>query len=240
MSLAIDLGNTFAKAGVFDQEGRLLETYWKLSLQELLTCIDQIQPHRGIIASTGLSEAELIQLLSEKIPQLLVLTPQTPLPIFKEYDTPHTLGSDRVAAAVGARSLFPKQNCVVIDMGTCITYDYVDQNDLFQGGAISPGLRMRFKAMHSFTQRLPLVEMPERFPSLVGKNTIHAMQSGVLNGLVAEVEGMIQQYRQIYPDFQVVLCGGDATIFETRLKEPIFAAPELVLVGLYRILKYNV
>ena len=124
-------------------------------------------------------------------------------------------------------------------MGTCITCDYVDTANRFHGGLISPGLRMRFRAMHTFTGRLPLVEPPAGFPPLVGKSTVTAMQSGVLNGLLAELNGLTAAYRELYADFQVVMCGGDAPLFETRLKEPIFAAPSLVLVGLNSILQHQ-
>lgn len=239
-SLAVDLGNTFAKTGLFDADGQLAEVRRKLTPDDLAAYLAETRPGRTIISSTALSGEELTARFGHLTGFLLVLSPSTPVPVEKLYDTPQTLGADRVAAAVGARSLFPERNCLVIDMGTCITYDYVDNRDRFHGGLISPGLRMRFRAMHSFTQRLPLVEPPEVLPALVGKSTVHAMQSGVLYGLIAEVGGIIDQYRSIYPDFQVVLCGGDAPFFESRLKEPIFAAPELVLLGLHRILNHNV
>ncbi len=239
-AIAVDLGNTYAKTGLFDVAGTLLETHGSFTVAELINYVKAKQPERLIISSTGHSE-EIIRSWFAFSPATMVwLTPETPVPLQKLYDTPQTLGADRVAAVIGARGLFPDQNSLVIDMGTCITYDYVDTQDNFHGGLISPGLRMRFKAMHSFTQRLPLIEPSQEFPSLVGKSTMHAMQSGVMNGLIAELQGIIEQYHSIYPDFQVILCGGDAPLFESRLKEPIFAAPELVLLGLYRILNYNV
>lgn len=239
-SLVVDLGNTFAKTGLFDAGGRLLEVRRKLTVEDLTDYLTRLAPDRTVISSTALSGGELTARFGSLTGFLLVMSPETPVPVQKLYDTPQTLGADRVAAAVGARGLFPGRNCLVIDMGTCITYDYVDNLDRFHGGLISPGLRMRFRAMHSFTQRLPLADPPETLPPLVGKSTVHAMQSGVLYGLIAEVGGIIDQYRSIYPDFQVVLCGGDAPFFESRLKEPIFAAPELVLLGLHRILNHNV
>ncbi len=239
-SLSVDLGNTYAKTGLFDAAGTLNETHGSFTIAELINYVRVKQPERLIISSTGHSEEIVRSWFAFSAATIIWLTPQTPVPLTKLYDTPQTLGADRVAAAVGARSLFPARNSLIIDMGTCITYDYVDAQDNFHGGLISPGLRMRFKAMHSFTQRLPLIEPPDEFPPLVGKSTMHAMQSGVMNGLIAELQGIIEQYRSIYPDFQVILCGGDAPLFESRLKEPIFAAPELVLLGLYRILNYNV
>lgn len=238
LSLAIDLGNTYAKTGLFDQD-TLLECRNRLTVSELQQYIAGTLPARLIFASTSRSEAELEQLFGAEGRQVLALTPTLSVPLEKLYDTPQTLGADRLAAAVGARVLLPAHNALVIDMGTCITYDYVDTAGRFHGGLISPGLRMRFRAMHTFTGRLPLLEPPADFPLLVGKSTAHAMQSGVLNGLLAELNGLIAAYREQYSDFQVIMCGGDAPLFETRLKEPIFAAPSLVLVGLNRILQYH-
>jgi type III pantothenate kinase len=135
--------------------------------------------------------------------------------------------------------LFPEQNVLVVDMGTSITYDLLDSLGTFQGGLISPGVRMRFKALHTFTKRLPLFD-PEKDPGFIGKSTKQAMQSGVMNGTLAEIEGIINRYRHEIPSLCVVLCGGDLPFFESSLKPPIFAVPELVLIGLNRILTYNV
>ncbi|MFN8357112.1 MAG: type III pantothenate kinase [Spirosomataceae bacterium] len=238
MNLVIDSGNTFSKTGLF-KNGTLQEVRWRLSFEELTHYIATVRPERMMISSVSRSEDEFNAAFSPYCPAIKTLSPNTPVPIQKLYDTPHTLGADRVAAAVGAKVLYPTQACLVIDMGTCITYDWVDRLYNFHGGIISPGMRMRFKAMNSFTKRLPLVE-PEGIPSLIGKNTIHAMQSGVMNGLVAELNGIIEQYQTLFSDFQTLLCGGDAHYFESRFKSPIFAVPELVLIGLNRILEYNV
>lgn len=214
----------------------------RLPFDELKRYAETVRPARIVVSSTARTEAELQADFSYLTPHLLLLTPQTPVPLTKNYDTPQTLGADRVAAAVGAGVRFPGKNCLVIDLGTCITIDFVDGNRVFHGGLISPGLRMRFRAMHTFTQRLPLLEADpaETWPRLVGTSTREAMRSGVLNGLVAELTGLIGQYRAQFPDFQVVLSGGDAPVFESRLKEPTFAVPELILVGLHRILQHNV
>lgn len=239
MNLVIDSGNTFSKTGLFDGS-LLVETRWRLTFDELINYVKSVCPSRIIISSVSHSEAQLQDLFASHNQQVLLLSASTPVPLQKLYDTPHTLGADRVAAAVGAKVMLPTQDCLVIDMGTCITYDLIDKANNFHGGVISPGLRMRFKAMNSFTQRLPLVEPSESLPSLIGKNTTHAMQSGVMNGLVAELNGIIEQYQEIFPDFQTLLCGGDAHFFESRIKTPIFVVPELVLIGLNRILHYNV
>jgi type III pantothenate kinase len=168
-----------------------------------------------------------------------VLDYRLPVPVTNGYATPETLGMDRLAAVVGATALHPGRPCLVVDLGTCITYDLVDAAGYYHGGGISPGLRMRFRAMHTFTARLPLIE-PEPHAALIGTSTRTAMQSGVVNGLVAELEGMMSRYGAQFPPLTTILCGGDALFFETQLKGIIFVVPELVLLGLNRILLYNV
>ncbi len=242
MNLSIDLGNTYAKTGLFS-EGKLVETNWKLSYPELVSYAQSVHPQRIVVSSVSYSEEQLKDEFSKITPNIYLLKSTTPVPLTKRYDSPETLGADRVAAAVGAKVLYPKNNCLVIDMGTCITYDLVDAEDNFHGGIISPGVRMRFKAMNTFTKRLPLLEpdgIPNGIPELIGKNTKHAMQSGVMNGLLAEINGLIEEYDKVLTNINVIFCGGDATYFANRIKKPNFVVPELVLIGLNRILEYNV
>ena len=237
MNIVVDSGNTFSKIGWFEGE-KLIRYTTHLEFPELIRHIRAELPEYLFFSSVGRTQEEFLEALDEPV-RVMGLTPDTPLPISKHYDTPQTLGADRIAAAAGANFIFPGEDLVVIDMGTCITYDLIDRNAAFQGGIISPGVRMRFNAMHTFTKRLPLFE-PEKEPDLIGKSTRQAMQSGVMNGTLAEIEGIIERYRRKYPTLRVVLCGGDAAFFESNLKPPIFAVPELVLIGLNRILTYNV
>ena len=144
-----------------------------------------------------------------------------------------------MAAACGALEIFQDQNCLVIDAGTCINYEFLDKQANYHGGAISPGIQMRFEAMHKFTARLPLLKEISK-TDLVGNSTESCMKSGVINGVLAEVNGIIDQYNQKFPRLRVILCGGDAHFFENNLKPPIFVAPDLVLHGLNRILLHNV
>lgn len=169
----------------------------------------------------------------------LVLDQTLPLPIINHYATPSSLGVDRLAAVCGAKSLFPKENCLVIDAGTCITYDFIDMNANYLGGGISPGMAMRFQAMNTFTAKLPLVQPVSR-PKLIGTTTESCMQSGVVNGVLGEMNEIIGQYQHEFGDLRVILCGGDAAFFENQMKRVIFAVPELVLNGLNSILIYNV
>jgi type III pantothenate kinase len=238
MNLSIDLGNTYAKTGLFEGS-KLIETNWKLTYPELIKYVQNVHPQRIMVSSVSYSEEQLRAEFAEITKEIYLLKSTTPVPIKKLYDTPETLGADRVAAAVGARVLFPEKNCAVIDMGTCITYDLVDSEDNFHGGIISPGVRMRFKAMNTFTKRLPLLE-PEAIPEIIGKSTKHAMQSGVMNGILSEINGFVEEYSKVLTNINVILCGGDATYFANRIKNPNFVVPELVLIGLNRILEYNV
>jgi type III pantothenate kinase len=155
------------------------------------------------------------------------------------YATPTTLGVDRIAGVCGAKHMSPKTNVLVIDAGTCITYDFLDRDGNFLGGGISPGLMMRFNAVHNFTARLPLVPLVEIAP-LIGDSTETCIQSGVINGLIEELGGIISLYRQKFEGLAVILSGGDARFFENKLKGSIFAVPELVLSGLNSILIHNV
>ena len=145
---------------------------------------------------------------------------------------------DRIAGVCGAQQKFPGEPCLVIDAGTCITYDFLDRQGNFLGGGISPGLMMRFQAVHTFTSKLPLVNPVEKV-NLIGDSTERCIQSGVINGLAEELNGIIRRYQGEFDGLRVILCGGDARFFENILKGPIFAVPELVLSGLNSILNYN-
>ena len=237
MNVVVDAGNTFSKVGWFEGD-KMLRHESRLTFPELLGAV-QDHPGERVIYSSVSHEVEKFREAVQPSVPVLALSSQTPVPLVKEYDTPDTLGADRVAAAVGAAALFPDEDCLVIDMGTCITYDFLERAGRFQGGAISPGMRMRFRAMHTFTERLPLVE-PESGPPLVGKSTRQSMLSGVMNGLAAEMNGLVAAHRAAAPGCRVVLCGGDAPYFESTLQPPVFVVAEIVLIGLNRILNYNV
>ena len=237
MNLVVDSGNTYAKIGWFEGT-ELIRFETRLSFDQLVEAVRASSAEYILYASVGKAVEEFRGAIQPNL-SVLNLDSETRLPIVKNYETPATLGADRIAAAAGAGYLFPGEDLVIIDMGTCITYDYLDRDARFQGGLISPGMGMRFKAMHTFTKRLPLVE-PEPVPPLIGKNTRHAMLSGVMNGLTAELNGLIGAYRALSPACRVVLCGGDVPFFESLLKPPIFVVPQLVLIGLNRILLHNV
>jgi type III pantothenate kinase len=236
--IAIDVGNTRTKYAVF--AGSMLIAINTLEKPEnLAEVLVYHEIKKAIISSVRHLDQEVKQL--SVLDKVIELTAATPVPIINKYGTPQTLGMDRLAGVVGACALYPKQNALVIDAGTCITFDFIDRDQTYYGGSISPGLAMRFKAMHTFTGKLPLVEQTktDNMP-LIGRNTIECLTSGVFNGTVAEVNGLIVEYKKQFPDLITIVCGGDAPFFEKNLKARIFAEPNLVLIGLNHILNYNV
>ncbi len=245
-TLALDLGNTALKYGVFTAAG-LQESGVLAIPNELSELWQRHQPAHAILASVA-SEAEAqpwLHELREVLTQILPLRSGfTPVPLQNAYTTPQTLGADRLAGAVGAGYLRPGQPTLIIDAGTALKFDLVVDNT-FYGGSIAPGLRMRLRALHTFTGKLPLLELPEPTASvqLIGDSTASSLLSGVLNGAAAEVSGLVAAYRQRYPNLGLVLTGGDALYLQPRLASAlglIFVVPELVLIGLDRILRYNV
>lgn len=237
MNLVVDYGNSAAKVGIFDHEN-LMEKHTFSSSEELRDFLKSANVKHVIVSSVKTDADEIISWVKHE-GLSMKLTHRLPLPVKNLYATPETLGVDRLAAVCGAQHLFDHENCLVIDAGTCITYDIVDKSARYFGGAISPGLNMRFQALHTFTAKLPLIT-PVPDAKLIGNSTQTCIQSGVINGVVAEMDGIIQQYESEFDDLQVILCGGDALFFEKKLKASIFASPELVLVGLNSILIYNV
>jgi type III pantothenate kinase len=247
MNVVLDWGNSSVKVGWFVGE-TLQQTAHFNSIADLRDYVTGQQPQNIIVSSTNRPATELQTALTNwQSAYWLTMTSSLAVPIGNAYDTPQTLGTDRLAAAVGATTLFWGKPCLIFDLGTCITADFLDAQPTFRGGLISPGLQMRFRAMHNQTARLPMIERPEwqavsidTWPTETATNTHQAMLSGVLNGILFELNGLIDRYRQQYPNVQVLLCGGDAPVFESRLKGPIFAVPDLVLRGLNRILEHNV
>ena len=235
MNVVIDHGNSAAKIGIFDNHVLREQLYVK-NLQDLPAVLENYSGDNLIISSV--SKSHYGNFSAGAFRKVIILSSDTPLPIRNGYRSPETLGMDRIAAACGAWQLFPGRNCLVVDAGTCITYEIVDSQGIYLGGGISPGLAMRFRAMHTFTAKLPLVT-PVDAPELPGSTTTACMQSGVIWGMIDEIDGVVTRYREKYADLQVILCGGDAPFFENKLKASIFASPEIVLIGLNSILSHN-
>ena len=241
LNLIIDIGNTIAKLAVFDGGGivEVIHTDNE-SLSLLPDFVDKYKASISqAIVSTVVDLTERVESRLSSLPfYCLRMDSSTLLPIANLYETPETLGNDRLAAVVGANCMFPGRDILVIDAGTCITYDFVDASAQYHGGNISPGLAMRFKALNAFTSRLPLVESDGRLPEC-GKDTETAIRVGVMKGLEMEINGYISQYESKYPGLLFFLTGGDSFSFEVHSKNEIFADKFLVLKGLNRILEYN-
>ena len=237
MNLVVDSGNTRFKAGIFDNERLIRKEFFSIPL-DLRTFIKANSFDHVLVSSVNFDPTEILSWSSSSLKKI-VLTPSLQLPINIAYATPKTLGVDRIAAACGAFLLYPNEDCLIIDVGTCINYEFLDRNKTYHGGAISPGISMRFEAMHTFTSKLPLVKSVSK-SKLIGDSTESCMQSGVINGVLGEVNEIIQRYKELYADIRVILSGGDHSFFENNLKHPIFVAPDLVFDGLNGILLYHV
>ena len=241
MNLAIDIGNTLAKLAVID-DGQMVdfqktEKIDSAFIERLLEENPEIDA--AIIVSTGESGSEWQQMLEKRMKRFVRFNAETPIPIENGYETPQTLGLDRLAAAVAANALYPNSNVVIVDFGTAITVDFVSAEGKFLGGNISPGAATRFKALHHFTKRLPLCELDEDSVRLLGNSTLTAIESGVVNGIVYEIEGYIRDLQQRYNNLRIIFTGGESYFFAKRLKNTIFATYDLVAYGLNRILEYN-
>jgi len=216
----------------------MVQSFVTIDETELAQKLNEDPDGKVVIGSVNQNGAELSKDLGVS-ERCLVLDHETPLPIGVEYKTPSTLGIDRVAGVTGASALFPGNNCLVIDIGTCITYDYINKTGTYLGGAISPGLEMKLKALHDFTANLPSIPVSEP-TSLIGDTTKDSILSGVFNGTLAEIEQMIKSFKkELKEELLVVVCGGQAQLFESKINGRIFVLPELVLVGLNEILQYN-
>ena len=239
MNLVIDRGNTQLKFGVFDQRQLIHSDHSvfldKQSIRQLAT---QFNINKVILSSVVTERNdELITNLSAISQQVIELKHTTPLPFKWHYDTKATIGKDRLAAVAGAIALYDDADLLVIDAGTAITYELVVAG-AFMGGNISPGMTTRFSALNQFTSRLPLLGKNEETP-LIGTSTNLAIQAGVQNGIIFEIDGLIQELSNQYPNIKTIITGGDAEFFARKLKNPIFVHPNLVLFGLNRILEYN-
>ena len=241
MNLAIDIGNTLAKLAVID-DGQVVDFQKTQKIdsafvEKILEENPEIEA--AIIVSTGEYETAWEQMLEKRMKRFIRFGAETPIPIENGYATPQTLGLDRLAAAVAANALYPNSNVLIVDFGTAITVDFVSAEGRFLGGNISPGAATRFRALHHFTKRLPLCELDEESVRLLGNSTRTAIESGVVNGIVYEIEGYIRDLQQRYNNLRIIFTGGESDFFAKRLKNTIFATYDLVAYGLNRILEYN-
>jgi type III pantothenate kinase len=238
LNLIIDIGNTRVKAALY-KGNHLFEHKVYPKITDLLSDKSFINQGKNAIIGSVVDELDsFYQTLNSIIPTL-VFTSQTKIPLTNLYKSASTLGSDRLSASIGAYYLYPNANVLVIDAGTCIKYNFTNSKNEYLGGGISPGIQMKFKSLHQFTSKLPLVETDLSYMDLIGTNTENSILSGVLNGSVAEVDGIINEYKTQFADTICVLTGGDSELLAKRLKNSIFAHQNLVLKGLNDILNYT-
>lgn len=239
MQLVIDVGNTCTKVAVFSQRKIITKKVTAgISVKLLQDLLPRYEITHAIVSTVSNNFTEAIRFL-KKHAVVLELTHKASLPLINKYSTPATLGKDRIANAAGAAMLSKNKNRLVIDAGTCLKFDFINAKNEYRGGAISPGLLMRYKSLHQFTARLPLIKPSKQLPELIGNSTKNAILSGVQQGMLAEVRNIVQQYNTKHKLLHVYLTGGDARYFEPHLKKAIFA-PDLTLYGLNEILLHNI
>ena len=239
MNLVVDIGNTLLKLAVFDG-GRLVaqQCVGELREETFAGLLGGARAARAVVASTRGEAPAIVEAVRRHTDYLLEFTPATPVPIGNAYLTPATLGRDRLAAAVGAATLNPGRNALIVDFGTAVTLDFVSADGVFRGGCISPGMAMRFRALHEYTAALPLCDATDS-AELLGRTTDEAVRLGVMNSLAFEIEGYIARMQGEIEDLCVIFTGGDTNFFAKRIKNTIFANCNLVFWGLNRILEYN-
>ena len=239
VTLCIDNGNTLTKLAIFKNNEligfRIIDAN---NMQVVSRLIKEMDVEAAILASVSVVPVSLTEIIDKEIGKVILLDHETLLPIENFYQTKETLGKDRLAAVVGGNYLYPETNLMIVDAGTAITYDIINNQNQYLGGNISPGLQMRFKALNYFTNKLPLLDPVDTILHF-GRNTNEAVLVGVQNGLLFEVEKSIEQYKNLFPGLKILLTGGDTKFFENKLKNTIFVVSNLVMIGLNRILNYN-
>lgn len=240
MLLAIDIGNTRIKSAIFDHNN-MIEHFWfehaefKSGLQHILKKYPQCKD--TIVANVGRFEPEEFRKINPMM-RWHFLTHQSVFPFQNHYATPKTLGIDRMVLSAGAVLQFPNTNRLVIDAGTCITYDFINNKDQYLGGAISPGIRLRYEVLHQHTAKLPLLS-PLPPESFIGNSTAESIHSGVIFGVLHEIDGFIEQYKATNENITIILTGGDSEFLAKRLKNTIFAPPSFLLESMNQIFQYQ-
>ena len=242
LNLVIDIGNTLAKIAVFaDNKIVFNKNYETLTLADVQTVLKDFNIVCSMVSNVKNDQLELEQLLMKET-QFLSLNEHTLLPFTNLYSTPNTLGKDRIALVAAAATLpsADGHDVLVIDAGTCITFDFIDKENNYVGGAISPGINLRLKALNQFTGKLPLVDFSEKEkPKFIGDSTVNSIKSGVFYGVKFEIERVIDEYTKRYENLQTVITGGNAEMFDLESKNRIFADKFFLMKGLNEILKYN-
>ena len=241
MQLIVDIGNTRVKSGLFKGSELISHSISEESVSFVIE--DHFNTNPNIEALIISSVGESVEAEDLSIPdsiQHVIFDHKTPLPINNLYESPETLGLDRIALAVGASSRFPNKNCLIVDAGTCLTMDIITDQVDYLGGVISPGIQLRLNSMHNGTANLPDLQHDFSIPKKIGKNTVECMRSGAVNGMLNEISGTINAMKDSFDNLKILLTGGDAELFDNELKSGIFADRNLVLRGLNKILLHNI
>jgi type III pantothenate kinase len=238
-TICLDFGNTRQKLALFE-DSHLTDVIVLQgdTLSHLRSVLSELSPQRSILSSVIDHHPGIEEVLQERT-AYHKLSHLSKLPFTIPVGKPETMGADRIAIAAAAVFLFPHQNNLAIGLGTCITFNFINQQHEFMGGSISPGMEMRFQAMHQFTAKLPLVKAHWNVP-LIGYDTATNLQSGVVLGMAKEMDGIIDAYKEKFGNFNALLTGGDTSLFEPHLKNKIFADPHLIFKGLYAISQQNI
>ncbi|WP_250433121.1 type III pantothenate kinase [Hanstruepera flava] len=240
MNLIIDVGNTFVKFAVFNENSILEKSRFEMPdfpTEFEAVCKNYRSLENCIVSLVGNFDSKYLEQISDKL-NVVFLNSSTPMPFKNLYRTPTTLGVDRLALVSASAAQYPEKNVLIIDAGTCITYDFINDQNEYLGGAISPGIQMRYIGLHNLTANLPLldIKMPEQ---LIGDSSEEAIHSGVIFGVISEIDGAIEAYRLKYADLTVILTGGNANFLSKQLKSSIFANSNFLLEGLNYILQFN-
>jgi len=240
LNIAIDIGNTLQKIAVFNSdECMYCQSFPLVTEAVLLSVFRQFSIKNSIVSSVAELDAQVVDFLKINT-KIIPYTHQTKLPLSILYKSTETLGLDRIANAVGAATLFPAQNVLSIQAGTCLVFDFVNEYKEYLGGSISPGIQMRYEALHEKTKNLPYLSAKNIPPDFLETDTNGSLHSGVINGICYEINGFIEAYKERFGNVVVLIIGGDFAYLKKLIKNTIFAAPNLVLKGLNEIIKYNV
>ena len=238
MNLILDVGNSLLKTALF-KKSQLIQKFkfsenYKRNIEDI---ISKNNVTHSIISNVGRIDDSIINILKEST-NLLLVSNQLKFPFKNLYKSKNTLGQDRLALVSAAAFKFPKENVLIVDAGSCITYDFKNNNNEYLGGGISPGILMRFKSLNTFTSNLPLIDF-DSIHQLIGNNTKNSINSGVINGTISEINGIIQQYCKEFKNIRIILTGGDSNFLLKRIKNSIFADQNFLLVGLNKLLEDN-
>lgn len=243
-NLVIDIGNSFVKLAVFDGNNIVYHHSTPAITTDFIEQLIKTKSIKSVIVSSVKNDNGFDENAIANQINYINFSTHTKIPIKNKYQTPESLGLDRLAAVIGANYLYPEKAVLVIDAGTCITYDSIGVEKEYFGGSISPGIKMRFDAMHHFTSKLPQLSFDEAFDKSLGENSREAISSGAINGSLYEAEGFIRAFTNKHKNGKVILCGGDSSFFDTKFKNSIFAnlilhEPNLVLIGLNTVVNYQ-